>query len=196
MNILWTRQSTFPKKLYRVCRQYQQTCWDPKVGFTAADKKSFFPCDTQISDFITSLLLHRRQDKYLSPYISFFESRKEAEQWCIAAEQTFGYVCQIAVLDLTSQVMKQGLKAGLFKGWRLADIVRRLGIKDPNLALGSGGASMADSEWLFLNYVPAAAISEGPTSTTLRASKFYVLDLGVLTDDLCRVWNPSRHTKV
>jgi hypothetical protein len=176
MDFSWTPHASFPKKLYRVCHRMQMTRWEPSKGFKASDKKTFFYRDTQTPHFVQSLLNHRRQVKWSTPYISFFENLREAENWCMAAEHINGEPARLAILDLTSDIFQEGLRSGIIRGWRLSDIVRELKITHADLVLGRG-ANMAESEWLFVNYVPYQAMTPGRGSVAIRNSKFYILCL-------------------
>lgn len=95
----------------------------------------------------------------------------------MAAEITTGGSARLAILDLESDVMKEGLLSGLIRGWRLSDVVRALKITHADLIF-STGANKAHSEWLFVDWIPWQAVTAFTTSTAIRNSNFCIRYMG------------------
>lgn len=170
MNFRWTAVSTFPDKLYRVCRHGQKTSFGPRHGFLAANPDALYFGDSQIPAFVDSLIAHRRQDHIKSAYISFFEDLCEAQQWCLAADDEFGGGggATIAVIDLKSPAIQDGITQGKFHGWRVVEVAHALGFQEN--FLGQGGMDV-ESEWMFIGRVPREAVIKQISCEQVRQGK-------------------------
>ncbi|KAN0114593.1 hypothetical protein V8E51_004137 [Hyaloscypha variabilis] len=158
MDHVWTPKSSRPTKLYRVYRPRQYTTLSHR-GLQASDPKAILPFKTHFLQFIKSITDHRMQSPSPSPYISFFSSRSEAEEWTLAAEEVFQETAYVLELDLTHKKM-QGVIM-----WRVQDIQDKTGQK-----LGLGG--VRNSEWLALWQVPSEAIKrEYKSSADIRLER-------------------------
>ncbi|KAF8852775.1 hypothetical protein BDZ45DRAFT_694807 [Acephala macrosclerotiorum] len=167
MDVRWTPLSQFPSRLYRVFYPYQATQSHSETGLAAPNRRvAYFQDD--IPGFVASLVSHRRQKREPSPYISFFEDLREAQMWCLAAEDTFGESCYIVALDLISPAFQQGLVGGTIHGFRLGDVVAKLALKEPALGAPTG-RERVDSEWMFVYRLPAETFLATPqTSRVIR----------------------------
>jgi len=158
MDHVWTPKSSRPTKLYRVYRPRQYTTLSHR-GLQASDPKAILPFKTHFLQFIKSITDHRMQSPSPSPYISFFSSRSEAEEWTLAAEEVFHETAYVLGLDMTHKKM-QGVIM-----WQVQDIQDKTGQK-----LGLGG--VRNSEWLALWQVPSEAIKmEYKSSADIRLGK-------------------------
>lgn len=170
MNFDWTPLSAFPKELYRVCRTGQKTAFIRPHGFLAANQDVSYFGTSQIPAFIQSIISHRRQDRIISPYISFFEDLCEAQQWCLAAEEVFGGNPTVAVINLKSPAFKYGIEERRIHGWRVVEVVQRLGLEDTILGMGAGSPRI-ESEWMFIGRVPEETVIKQITCDQIRRGK-------------------------
>ena len=138
MDLKWTPMSSRPAKLYRVCSPWQRTEFSRR-GFVATDCTLFFGWETHYPEFIKSIEDHRFNKRKPSPYISFFEDLREAEEWCLAGEEWLRQPCRVIEIDMTHSDMQT------IPGWRVRDI------QDKSDELLGG---TKNSEWLMLWYIP------------------------------------------
>ncbi|KAE9379557.1 hypothetical protein N431DRAFT_460810 [Stipitochalara longipes BDJ] len=151
MDYIWTPKTSRPAKLYRVYRPKQYTTLSHR-GLHASDRIVVLPISTHFSQFISSITDHRMQSSRPSPYISFFSSRDEAENWALAAEDVFHAPSYILELDMTHKNVQN------LTMWYVQDIQDKTG-----KPLGLGG--VRNSEWMILWAVPGEAISREFTSS-------------------------------
>jgi hypothetical protein len=166
MDHIWTPKSSRPSKLYRVYRPYQYTTLTSD-GLRASAGNLFLELQSQFSLFIQTICEHRDQEPRISPYISAFESKTEADSWALAAEDEFRKPAYILEIDLMHKSMESATM------WRVSDIQEQTGKE-----CGLGGKR--DSEWLILYLVPAEAISRDfRSSTDVRIGMLFLFVEGV-----------------
>ena len=177
----WTPKSSRPSKLYRVYRPYQHTTLT-RNGLLASSGKLYLRLATQFTLFMQTITEHRNQSPRISPYISTFQSLREAESWALAAEDEFGQPAYVLEIDARHKCLEN------VKMWKVSDVQEKTGKE-----CGLGGKR--DSEWLILYWVPMEAISNIVRSSTevrismLLLSQSVDLDLDLELIVWCRSWS-------
>ncbi|KUJ21378.1 uncharacterized protein LY89DRAFT_730158 [Mollisia scopiformis] len=168
MDFPWTSPADFPRELWRVLHAKQETKSNG-MGLVAGAPWLRLPFQTNLAAFTGSIMAHRNQDRLLSPYISFFEDKAEAEQWCLAAEEYLHETTHIIQFVINDDML-QALSMGTFRAFRVKDVARQLGLEDSILGYGSE-RGFSDSEFMWLGAAPVTNFFVVESSKDIRQRK-------------------------
>lgn len=172
MDCNWSQPVERPRYLYRVITPFTNTKWDPKIGFTAADRKPIYH-RPEMYQFLESIDSHRSGRRIASPYISCFADRDEAESWTLGAGQIYGdEFCYMVWFDTRQEKLRYGTM------WRVEDIQKKTAhlAKYNDEGLKPLCPCPVNSEWLILGSIPYEAMV-GCTLVSGILAGIFIFDL-------------------